>query len=157
MKFFDAKVDLSDYVETLVIPKGDQTFIFKARPVTASDYEEFDGFCKQPEPPKFFVPGGGEEVDTENEGFIQACNDYATKRAGFMFMRSLDVTEGLTWDTVIADDPSTWENMQTELQAAGFADQEITHVFNLIITANGLDSDKIEKATASFLASVESQ
>lgn len=152
MKFFGQEVDLTEYVETLVIPKGGTDFVFKARPVGKEDYDFFETVCPAPIPQVFTLPGGAQEQGTEDAGYLAAVATYNENRAGFMFLRSLSATEGLTWERVEDDKPETWHLIEDELLDAGFVGNEVNLLFSLAITANGLDSDKIQKATALFLA-----
>ena len=156
MKIHGQTVDLTNYVETLVIPKGDKDFVFKARPVVELDYVEFDSLCSRPAAPVVYVPGG-QKVDDKDESFLEALKKYRGFRTDFMFFKSLSATEDLEWDTVDAEKPETWGNIQAELKAAGFLDQEVVMLYNCVIAANGLDSEKIRKATNSFLAMAENQ
>lgn len=157
MKIFGQVVDLTNYVETLVIPKGEHEFVFKARPVVEADYSEFDSLCAKPAAPVVFVPGGQQKVDEADATFLESLKKYRGYRTDFMFYKSLSATEGLEWDTVEADKPETWGNVQSELKAAGFLDQEIVMLYNCVIAANGLDGEKIRKATDSFLAMAGNQ
>lgn len=158
MRFFNNQVDLSNYVETVVIPKGDAEFVFKARPVRQADYEEFALACPAPKAPIFFKPGSNAaQEDTADPTYLANLAKYRKHRTDFMFFTSLSATEGLEWDTVVKDDPSTWGNINEELQKAGFLDQEIVLLYNAVIAANGLDSERIKKATQSFLAMAENQ
>lgn len=154
MRFFDAPVDLTGYVETLVIPKAGQDFVFKARPVVQADYDAFELLCERPKAQVFYKPGGGQELDTQDSGYVEALKKYNQYRTDYMFMTSLSATDGLTWDTVEVDKPETWGNVEEELKASGFLNPEVVMLFNMVVTANGLDSDKIKKATDSFLAMV---
>lgn len=158
MRIFDRTIDFKNYVETLVLPKGDEKIVFKARPVSSLDYETFEKLFPEPKAPTFFKPGSSvAETDSNDAFFLDSRKAYREARTNYMFMVSLSATEGLVWDTVVATDPKTWGNIQTELKAAGFLDSEIVMLFNLVISANGLDSEKIRKATESFLAMEASQ
>ena len=151
MKINGASVD-ARYVETVVIPRGDSQFVFKARPLTAEDEKFFEEVCPKPQPPEFTIPGGGKEVDVTNAQYVKDRRAWSEKRSEFLFMRSLSATANLVWETVEEADSTTWGNLEEELLSAGFLNPEIITIFNAAIAANGLDSSKIEEATKSFLA-----
>jgi len=151
MKLNGAQVD-ARYIETVVIPRGDAQYIFKARPLTAEDDLFFEKACPAPEPPMFQVPGKAVEADLTNAAYLLEKKDWTNARTEYLFFRSLQATEDLEWETVLEADPSTWGNIEAELLAAGFLQPEVIRIFNIVVEANGLDQSKIEKATKSFLA-----
>ena len=151
MKMNGASVD-ARYIETVVIPRGDSQYVFKARPLTAEDDKFFEEACPRPKPPTFQVPGGKVESDLTNAQFVEGMAKWSDARSNFLFYKSLQATEDLEWDTVQEGDPATWANIETELKASGFLAPEIAQIFNAVVSANGLDASKIEEATKSFLA-----
>ena len=151
MKINGASVD-ARYVETVVIPRGDNQFVFRARPLTAEDEKFFEELCPKPTPPEFTVPGGRKETDPTNATYVKARKAWSDLRSEFLFYTSLSATEDLEWETVTKEDPATWGKLEEELLASGFLNPEIILIFNAVISANGLDSSKIEEATKSFLA-----
>ena len=151
MKINGASVD-ARYNETVVIPRGDTQYVFKARPLTAEDDKFFDELCPKPTPPEFTVPGGKVEVDSTNAQYVKDRKAWSDLRSEFLFMRSLSASEDLEWETVTDTDPTSWGKIEDELLDAGFLSPEIILIFNAVILANGLDTSKIEKATKSFLA-----
>lgn len=157
MKFFEEPVDLKNYIETLVIPKGGKNFIFKARPAVQEDFKHFESLCKPPEAPVFFKPNSTKPEKDATPEYLKELEKFKILRADFMFMCSLSATEGLTWDTVEEGAPETWGNIQKELEKAGFSASEVSMIFDMVVDANGLNSDKIKEATASFLAMAELQ
>jgi hypothetical protein len=151
MKLFGNKVEAS-YIETLVIPRGEQQYVFRMRPLTKDDDEEFDRLCPRPIPTTWTLPGGGTETDTNSKEYLENMLKYRKYRSDFLMLKSLDATEGLEWESVKTEDIASWGNIDDELRDSGFLDTEIIMLFNKIIEVNGLSSDKIEKATKTFLA-----
>ena len=151
MKLNGASVD-ARYIETIVIPRGETNYVFKARPLTPDDDKFFEQICPAPTAPSYVVPGGAKEVDVNNVEYVSARQKWIDLRSSYLFYRSLSATEELVWDTVKEDQPDTWGNVDTELTAAGFLKPEIVRIFNCVIAANGLDQSKIDLATKSFLA-----
>ncbi|MCK4500443.1 hypothetical protein KAU11_08090 [Candidatus Babeliales bacterium] len=156
MKIKGASVD-ARYIETVVVPRGDTDYIFKARPLTAEDDTFFEELCPKPVPPKFTIPGGKTEEDSTNVQFVKARKAWSDLRSEYLFFRSLDASPDLEWDTVSENEPASWGKIEDELLAAGFLSPEIILIFNAVIAANGLDTSKIEKATKSFLATQEQE
>ena len=140
------------YNETIVIPRPNTEYVFKARPLTTADDELFDTLCPAPVAPVYTKPGGAVENDEQDAGYLEALKVRATRTSEWLFMRSLDATPDLEWDTVILDEPSTWGNVEKELADSGFTSSEVLAILNAVISANGLDASKIDKATKSFLA-----
>lgn len=140
------------YIETVVIPRGDAQYVFKARPLTAEDEEFFVEVCPKPTPPTFQVPGGKVETDLTNAQYVLALSTWSDMRSEFLFYQSLKATEDLEWENITESDPSTWGKVEEELLAAGFLSPEVVRIFNAVVIANGLDQSKIDKATKSFLA-----
>lgn len=157
MKIGGRQIDLKNYVEVVVIPRGDEAYVFKAKPLTRGDYETFDALIPLPAPPNVTVPGGIQRPNLDDPSYLQQKQNWAVARTNFMFIQSLKATDDLEWETVVEDDPTTWTNVTTELENSGFTDKEIGAIYDICIAANGLSQDKIEKATKDFLAMRASQ
>lgn len=139
-------------IYTVVIPKADQSYVFKIGPANMND---FDNLCPRPKPPNKIVAGSDDPIkDVNNPKFKEDLDDYAKRRMSFMFMSSISHTEDLEFDTVDMSDPNTWDNYSEELKEAGFTEGEIIHLLHKVVTANGLNNEIIDKATDDFLASM---
>ena len=138
-------------VQIIPIIKGDQEIIFQAECVT--DYTQFDALVKKIEPPMRI--NKGETIarpNFESPDYKKSIEDYASKQTSWMILKSLEATEGLTWETIDMSNPSTWNNFEKELKAANFNDYQIIQIIKGVIQANGLDDTKVEAARKSFLA-----
>jgi hypothetical protein len=80
-------------------------------------------------------------------------NEYNSKYNDYLFIKSLEATPGLEWETVNIDDPETWKNVHEELKNADLTPTEIQRIHYGIIEANGLSDAKVEEARKRFLAS----
>jgi hypothetical protein len=147
---FGEKVLKDNYVGTIVIPKGDDQFVFKCQAVL--NFDEFDKLCPQPQAPKIMRPGGEEFENVEDTEFKANRTKWAEYRFHWIILTSLKATKDLEWETVDMTNPETWANHQTELSNAGFSDLEQMAIINKITEVSGLDPDKIEEATTAFLA-----
>ncbi len=142
------------FVVTTVIPRqGAASYIFKAQPLTAEQHDFFKKCCPEPEPTMAIFPGEKTQRAIPNDtGYIKAHTAWLNLKSEYMFIASLDATEGLEWETVILDRPGTWKYAPEELLTSGFLDGEIAQLFRSVSEANGLDAKKIELATKDFLA-----
>ena len=139
----------------VVLPRGDDNLVFKAQAVLS--YKEFDQLVPLPKPPTIMRPGGEKSVDLEDEKYNKLIEQYAEKKTTWLFIKSLEATPGLEWETLNPKDPSTWKNFDKEFENSGLCEAEIRLISNAVMEANALNSDKIEKAKQSFLASAGGQ
>ena len=135
--------------EVIVIPKGEDEYVFKAMPIL--DYEDFDKLCPVPLPPEKVLKGGEVQLDINDKEYSKKLTEWSKQKLSWMTLTSLSATEGLEWDTVDMSDPTTWENYTTELKSS-FTDAEIQMIVSTVFTACGLNQDKIDEATKRFLA-----
>jgi len=135
--------------EIIAIPRGDDdAIIFIAEAVL--DDSEFNKLCPPPEPRKRKVDG--QDIPNLNDkNYIKNVEKYSEKRAAWMILQSLKATEGLEWERVNLKEPNTWLLYTKELSESGFSEMEIQRIINGCLTANGLNSTKIEYAKQHFL------
>ena len=153
MKINGRKLD--PIVEVLVIPRQDGDIVFKAQPVT--DYTDFNALCPEPKPPMIKHRDNVDRPDFDDPVYKAALDDFATKRTNWLILQSLRATDGLEWETVNYNDPSTWDGYKTELEKSGLNTADTSRIMTLVISANGLDQKKIDEATKAFLASQVAQ
>jgi hypothetical protein len=135
--------------KTIVFPRETEDLVFKVRAVL--DFEKFDDNYPQPEPPEVMQPGGIRSKNAEAPEYIEALNAWAERKTDWMVLKALEATDDLEWETVDMTDPKTWCNYRKELQEAFFAPPEIAHLITVILDVCGLNTEKIEAATQSFL------
>lgn len=141
-------------VEFLVIPKGNTDCVFKAKVVT--NWDEFEKFCPVPVAPSIMKRGETVGVsDTSDKGYIKALDKWAQYKMAWLFIDSISATDGLEWDTVNMKDPDTWVNYLEDLKKAGFFENEVARLLELVSISNGLNSKKMDEATERFLAEQE--
>ncbi|MEE9548663.1 MAG: hypothetical protein V3V68_04845 [Nitrosomonadaceae bacterium] len=138
-------------VEIIPIPRGDRDdIIFMARAI--QDMEPFEKMCPLPNPPKRKIDG----VDVpqlKDPNYLKAMSSRAEKRMAWMTITALEATEGLEWENVKADDPSTWLQLEPELKKAGFSAVECQRIVQGVVNVNALSEEKIEAARERFLLS----
>lgn len=133
--------------EVLVIPRGEQQIVFKARGV--SDYEEFHKLCPEPKPPGRLTKDGW-VPNEEDESYQQIVLNFSRRRMAYMAIKSLEPS-AIEWDHVVPGDPSTWLQWESDLRDAGLNQVEINRVVQLVWEANCLDEAKLERARKVFL------
>jgi len=155
MKINGKKIQRPQY-EVVVFPRRDGDIIIKAQAVLS--YEPFDKLCPAPTPPVVVRPNGTDEgaksIDVNNPKYIEAINTWGKRKLDWMIIQSLKATEGLEFETIDSSDPDTWGNIHKELEDAGFSPLELTKIVDAVITACGLNQDKIDEATRNFLVSL---
>ena len=131
----------------LVLPRGDEKIVFRARGL--SDMDEFDAICPVPKPPGKLTKDGW-VPQLNDPTYQQVAAEYGKKRLGYIVTRSLEPTE-IEWDTVTLDDPRTWPNWEKDLIDGGLTQIEANRVLALVMEANALDEAKLTKAREVFL------
>lgn len=149
MKLNGKKLD-GPNIEVVVIPRQSGELVFKAQAVL--DYDECDKLNPMPKPPKRLMPGGVVQENVNDPKYLKAVDQWATRKFYWMLLESLKATEGLEWETVKMDDPSTWESYKAEMKQAGLTPGEIGRIEMCVSDACGLNQAKIDEATKRFLA-----
>lgn len=137
--------------EIIPIPRSSGDIIFKASAVL--DYEPFEKLCPVPKAPEVLKPGGAKYYDVEDKKYLEEINKWSRLKTSWMILQSLKATDGLEWESVDMSKPETWDNLESELESSGFTPIEISKIINGVISANGLDDQKMEEARKRFLAS----
>lgn len=131
----------------LILPRGEQDLVFRARGL--KDMDTFNAKCPQPKPPGKLTRDG--YVPTpEDPAFQTVLGAWAKKRLGFMIFHSLQPSD-IEWDTVKEDDPRTWLNWEDDLRGGGLSEGEVSKVLAAVMEANALDEEKLKKAREVFL------
>lgn len=133
--------------EVLVLPRGDQNIVFRAKGVPNMD--EFHKFVPEPKAPGVFTRDGW-KPNEEDGHYRTALTEYQRRRLAYIVVKSLEPSE-IEWDTVDMDNPSTWPNWELDLQNVGFSQVECNRVLGLCMEANCLDEAKLKKAREVFL------
>jgi len=153
MKYKGQTIEKGNRDEVVVFPRQGGNIVIHARPVL--DYEPFEKLYPQPVPPKVLKPGGIRSENVEHPTYKKALDEYATRRSHWTILQSLEATEDLEWERVDMAKPETWHLYPEELSEAGFTPYEILRITELVLTACGLNQEKIDEATADFLAGRE--
>ncbi|KKK49716.1 hypothetical protein LCGC14_3132280, partial [marine sediment metagenome] len=128
-------------VEVIAIPRGDRDdIIFQARAI--QDMGSFNKMCPLPMPPQRKIDG----VDVpqlKDPNYLKALEKRATQRIAWMTITALEATEGLEWEMVKADDPSTWLQLEPELIKADFSAVERQRIVAGVVNSNALSEEKI--------------
>lgn len=150
MKFNGAKLE-GRHVDEIFIPRGESDgILFKAVAIT-----NLDGFtekCTEPKPPYIHKPGKAPQPDFTSKPYTEALTEHNKRRLGYMVMETLKETEGLEWEILSAEDPSTWSKYEDEFLGSGFTQMEINLILGGVMQVNSLDPDHIKQARDRFLA-----
>ena len=133
--------------QVLVLPRLGGNITFHARGIP--DMDEFLKLCPEPMPASILTPDGA-KPDTTAPGYLSDLKEHNKKRWAYMVVKSLEPS-AIEWDTVHLDQPATWANWSADLKANGLTQSECNRVFNLMLEANSLDEDKLQKAREVFL------
>ena len=98
------------------------------------------------------APGKVPEVLINDPDYLKAVTEHNSLRIGWMVIECLKGTKDLEWETVVPDDPKTWDNWQDELSESGMTQGDINRIILGVMAANNLDEDQITAAHQRFLA-----
>lgn len=140
-------------IDYLVIPRPDGDVPFAARAVL--DRGDFDKLCPEPVPPNVMRPGDPPvmSVNTEDPDYKAKIIQRNKTWVHWLILKSLEATEGISWDTVDMSDPATWGNYVEELRLGGFNLAEIDRIRVFAMGMNAITSEKLDEAKKRFLAS----
>jgi len=132
---------------TLVLPRGEELIVFKARGLV--DFEEFHKFVPEPVPPRKMTRDGL-IADTNNSNYTSDMEIYGKRRLAYMVVKSLEPS-GIEWETVDINNPGSWTNWEDDFKEAGFTQIEMGRITGLVLEANCLDETKLKQAREVFL------
>ncbi len=135
-------------IEILVLPRGNDSIVFKATGLAS--YDEFDALCPEPKIPGVHKPKEGFVPNPEDPSYREMVGNWGKKRMAYMAIKSLEPSE-IEWDTVKIETPSTWLKWQEDLKANGFTQVEVNRIMGLVLDANCLNEDRLERAREVFL------
>jgi len=138
-------------VTVIALPRqgDDLRFVFKL----VENFDEFNKLCPQPQPRMITRKGETQSSpDLDDPAYKKQWDEWVDRKSTWLFIQSIRGTEGLEFDTIKDNDPATWSNWVDEMRASGIHDAETAQLMSAMITAQGLDSSKIEEATENFLA-----
>lgn len=137
-------------VEVVVLPRQDGDIVIKVAAI--SDYDDFNKLAPFPIPPKKLLPGGVTQVNPQDPEYRKKLEDWAELKTHWMILTSLKASPDLEFETVKIEDTKTWKNYIEEFATSGFTPMEVNRIIQAIMSVNGLNDEKIEKATKAFLA-----
>jgi len=149
MKLQGKKIEGANEMVIVTPRASSDDIVFKARAVL--DFTPFEKMCPPPSPPTRMLPGGKEIQNLKDRGYLEQVSNYSIQRLSWIVLTSLEATEGLEWEKVDLEDPSTWNNFREELTDSGFSDVEIDRIVSDCIAINALSDSKIEEARERFL------
>ena len=133
--------------EILVIPRGEQEIVFRAKGI--ADYDEFHELCPTPKPP-VKVTKYGKEFNEDDPDYKSVLAAHYARLEAWTVITSL-VPSDIEWDTVKPEKPSTWTNWKRDMKNAGLSSVECHLIQKLVYEANSLDEAKLKRAREVFL------
>lgn len=134
----------------VVLIRNGNPVAFKAR--ACLDFIRFEQLCPRPVPKSIVKVGGVKEFLFNDPKFLEAIDYYGKLKTAYVIVQSLKATQGLEWEQVKDDNPTTWLEWRKELEDAFFTDSEIQKIVSCVWEANGIDDEKLEEARKRFLA-----
>lgn len=155
MLYKGAKVS-NNNIEYVVIPRNGYDIVFHIKPVLNED--EFEKFCEQPIPPTVVTAATGLVTkDYKDKKYLAKMEEYYEIRSAFFFLKAIESTPDLAWETVDKGKPETWVNYRKEMEDSGFTGSEISLILEAIQKVMGLNDQYLEQAKDRFLASLVEQ
>ena len=136
--------------EVVVIPRESGEIVFTCKPVF--DFSPFEKMCPPPKPPLIRHASGEKVHDINDPKFEEQLIDRSKKRTAWMIIKSLEDTEGLEWENVKLNKPSTFESVYDELRDASFSQVEINYLVTKIMSVSSMDEERLEQARKNFIA-----
>jgi hypothetical protein len=133
--------------EHLLVLERDEPLVFRAKAVDNMD--EFFAQVPEPKAPTHLTKEGWTE-NLKDPSYRQRLESYNAMKLAYMVLMTLEPSE-IEWETVDIDNPKTWTNYGKDLENAGLTRVEIQHVVQLVLQANCLDEEKLDKARKDFL------
>lgn len=136
--------------EFIVLPRGGEglDLVFRARAIP--DFDEFERMVPDPKPPTILVRGEGRKADTEDTTYKALVMAKQAQQLAYMVVKSLEPSQ-IEWDTVDMLRPISYLNWESDLLKGGLTSIEVKKVYELVLTANCLNEEKLEAARKSFL------
>lgn len=132
----------------IVLPRPSEDLVFHARAILS--YEEFERLSPPPMPPEAIKPGGVKVKKFDDPDFKRACAQRDVLLQNWIVITALKDTEGLEWEKVDYNNPTTWGLWVEELKEAGFPPAEINYIRRKCFEANALDDERLEEAVKVF-------
>jgi len=156
MKIAGNKLEYREITDVVVFEKGGEEIVFTIKAVIDEDI--VDKLVPEPVPPSIRRKGDKEaKPDLEDQGYLQELRKISEYRICYRIMESLSATEGLEWETVDKEDPTTWINWESEMMSAGFSQLELDYLITAIIKICGMSIISMDAARADFLASTSAE
>ena len=137
-------------MEVCIFPRKEGNIVITAKAVLS--YDRFEELIKKPILDLVTLPSGEKESTPEFEQkFEVASAEYSAMRIGFMLFESLRDNECIEWDNISPDNPTSWKNIQSEIENLPLTIYEKTRLNDAINKANGISDELVEEAEKSFL------
>lgn len=141
--------------DMVIFPRPEGDIVFKIAAIV--DDSDFIKICPLPEPPMSQKPGEPAFKNDKHPLYLEKMANRFVDYTYFLWIKGMEATEGLEWETVRLSDPETWKNIETELQSSGFSKQERKRLLNAILEVNSITDDSVERARKRFFEQVAAE
>lgn len=121
---------------------------FKLVPITSE--KEFDRICPEPEATRVVKKGEEPYIDYNDPKYKERLEAHGQRRLDWMFIESIKTTEGIEFEKVKLDDPSTWHLLKEELEESGLSRAEVMYLLNKIAECNIVTDEYLKDAENRF-------
>lgn len=136
--------------KVVAYPREDGDLIFKLVPVIND--KEFDRLSPEPKPPTVMRPNQAPFEDAQDPGYLRTLEQRDKLRWDWMLLTTLSATDGLEWEKVKPEDPSTWHLVQQELEESGLSSAEVKHLLLETSRVNVVTEEYVKEARDRFFA-----
>lgn len=118
------------------------------------DYKPFSQLCPEPVPPTVTPVKGVPYKDYNDKKYAPAVEKWRDLRWKWIVIESLSATPDLEWGDVKPNDPSTWDNLDKDLNSV-FTPAEVTLLYNTIHEAQAPTQKTTKSAMDSFILGLD--
>lgn len=137
-------------VEVKFVRENDE-FTFKVGPIL--DRSEYAKHFPEPKPPKrkTSVDDPGTPI-FDDPDYMKKLQEWHENGLNWLFLQSIiQYTEGIEFDQLKPEDPTTWHLFTQELEKSGLMVTEVEHLCKQIMLVNRLTASAVEMAHQDFL------
>ncbi len=132
--------------DVFILPRGKAQIVFEGRAIV--DLSEFEEKVPVPVPPRNFHKGKDWINDLDDPTYTKAMEQYTQVKTAYYVVGTL---QGMEWDKVDFNKPSTWIHWEEDFKANGFTQHECNLILRFCFEVNNLDEVKLQQAHSLFV------
>lgn len=123
-----------------------------------ADLSAFSTLYPEPKPPSIMMAGEtNSRPDFTDPDYKKELSKYNRALHDYLYIMTYKDTEGLEFERVKLDDPTTWCLFHDELIESGITEAEFVTLASAALEVNSLSDDAVEQARARFFRSPRRQ